>query len=331
VTDGYGYYSFMPASLNPGESYYVYFRNNAPPNIGYSQLLYSWTSFPITSYTAGDTVHGGSFNLDDIYAEWPGLTTIDSLALPAVFTWSGRSGQVSDRYRWVLSDQSVNIVCTADVDKATSFILHSSKFDSCELSYNTQYTWRVFVLDGTGAFGMSRQNGTVIFVQGSAIPATPTAPPPGGGLPPVVNGDFELGPGVGWVEASGTGRELVVQSSSPPPHSGQWLATLGGEMYDYIEQAFTLPATGPIYLHFSVQIRSNATSCYYKNAVRIMFNSAEVLKYTLCQPNSTSDWVPISLNLSGYTGQTVTVRFYVTNLSELGYFYLEDFYFSNSP
>ncbi len=85
----------------------------------------------------------------------------------------------------------------------------------------------------------------------------------------VINGDFEQGRSVGWVEGSqytivGTGNFFASSEIQPAviPRSGSWMARLGGYAYnvDSLFQNVTLPNATALYASFYVQTRSSTTS-----------------------------------------------------------------------
>lgn len=76
---------------------------------------------------------------------------------------------------------------------------------------------------------------------------------------PIANGDFELGPGSGWLQEPGP----VIYSASAlgvQAHSGQFIARLGSEQdgrrLARMGQRFTLPKTQPLYVNFAAWVAS---------------------------------------------------------------------------
>ncbi len=169
-TDSDGRYSFrgLP-SLTTGQTYYVEFLNgpdgNNPENPNH--LLF-WASFDITTYTAGSNVPGGDFDIAEIQMLAPddGART----SLPTTFTWTNR-GIASDRYLWGMFALDGSSSCMqADFGTNTSFTLTSAGFAECELKFNTEYRWFIFVTtdaNENSGFGASHAARSVTFVRTS--------------------------------------------------------------------------------------------------------------------------------------------------------------------
>jgi len=140
----------------------------------------------------------------------------------------------------------------------------------------------------------------------------------GGSSPiyPLLNGDFEAGPDVGWTQYSSNGWELIYQNTEGFPQSGEWFAFLGWDHDETsrLSQPVTISASQP-YLHFWVWFESK-DDCGY-DFFYIIINGTELAKYDLCDENNTYGWVPVVRDLSAYSGQTVTVTFEVTTDSSL--------------
>ncbi len=164
-------------------------------------------------------------------------------------------------------------------------------------------------------------------------PAPVRQPTPNG---VVVNGDFEQGPGVGWVEDSsvlGTDTGIIITQSpnttTLPPHSGVYLAWLGG-VYDEvssISQEITLPA-GTLTLEYAYWVFSQEAGCGYDMGVIALRrgNQEEVLTVLpMCDAAESPDWVVEQIDLSPYAGATWTLVFEVTTDSSLNSnFFLDD-------
>jgi len=152
-------------------------------------------------------------------------------------------------------------------------------------------------------------------------------------LPLVANGDFEQGR-VAWEDVSKSGLPLIKNTGfSLTPHSGQYLAWLGGlnDEDGILAQTFALPATGPIYLHYVYQVRSNEANCTF-DVARVFVNATRVSETGLCITNETTDWKSGSINLGAYAGQTVRIAFYaITDESVISNFYVDDVAFQATP
>lgn len=156
-------------------------------------------------------------------------------------------------------------------------------------------------------------------------------------LPSIPNSNFELGPNGSWTEASTNfgGQGSLIWNSGLPftPWSGSWLAWLGGADNETskLSQTVTLPATGPIYLHYQYQILSGEDSCNFDTAA-VLLNSTSVKQYNLCKTNNTSDWTLGTLDISSYAGQTITLHFHTeTDFSISSSFFVDDILLTNSP
>lgn len=148
-------------------------------------------------------------------------------------------------------------------------------------------------------------------------------PPPS----PLVNGNFEQGPGKGWSESSSNGFPIIVNNfltTGVSPHSGQWAAWLGGVYNEtsVVGQSITIQS-GATVLSYYYWIGS-ADICGYDFAyVKVKGNT--VKSYNLCQNAGTGGWVRGSANLSAYAGQKVTVQFVVeTDATNNSNFFLDD-------
>lgn len=151
----------------------------------------------------------------------------------------------------------------------------------------------------------------------------PASTPSAGAL---VNGDFESGPDVGWVEYSTYGWALILETLDLPvtPHSGNWAAWLGGDDNEiaHISQPITIPSGSPA-LRYWYWINS-ADICGYDYAwVRI--NSTSIRTFDLCEDDNTAGWVEDTIDLSSYAGQSVTLEFRVeTDFIDSSNYFVDD-------
>ena len=140
-------------------------------------------------------------------------------------------------------------------------------------------------------------------------PAPPQPPPS-----PLVNGNFEQGPNVGWVESSNyTGFTLVTNDfddNQLTPHSGAFAAWLGGvnDEEAIITQQVTVP-TGQPFLRYYYIIGSQETLCGFDEG-GVAVNGNPLQLYGLCDANESADWVLDSIDLSAFKGQSVTLQFF---------------------
>lgn len=172
---------------------------------------------------------------------------------------------------------------------------------------------------------------SVVFDQEIYLPAilkpAPPPPPPS----PIVNPGFESG-ATGWTEYSAQGWPLILNVADLPilPHGGSWAAWLGGDDSEdsYIQQSVTVPASTP-YLSYWHWIDSEDV-CNYDFA-RIQVNGTTVNEYTLCTSSNSGGWVRRTVNLSAYSGQTVSLRIrVVTDSSYVSNLFIDDVSFQAS-
>jgi hypothetical protein len=156
------------------------------------------------------------------------------------------------------------------------------------------------------------QNGNAVY-----LPVALHVPPPPF-ADPIANGDFEAGP-QDWSESSSNGYDLVLLAAnypdSAPPHSGAWLAWLGGDDNELsvIEQSFQMPVEAT-YLEFYNWLGSQEGSCNF-DYMRVELEGAsfndEIHFQQLCDPLDTNGWQKVSLAVDSYAGENVTLRFLV--------------------
>jgi hypothetical protein len=156
-------------------------------------------------------------------------------------------------------------------------------------------------------------------------------------LPPVNNGDFELGRNGDWADSSSVGYNLIGEytpGATPLPHSGDWLAWLGGIENEtaLLSQVVTLPSDTPIYLHYDYQVWSDKAAC---NAdwMRLYAGATELESRGLCSAAATDDWMAASVDLSAYAGQAITIAFEVTTDSseDTSSFFIDDVSLARTP
>ena len=129
------------------------------------------------------------------------------------------------------------------------------------------------------------------------------------------NGDFEQGSTI-WTEFSQNGWDIILHKDDPdttppvPPHSGDWLAWLGGDFDEisYIEQQVMVPAqTSSLrYWHWI----DSEDLCDFDIAT-VTANGSTVEQYSLCEDSNTNGWVLHEVSIASYAGQTVTLRIHV--------------------
>lgn len=128
--------------------------------------------------------------------------------------------------------------------------------------------------------------------------------------PPIENGDFEQGPGVGWYEYSSHGWPIILSRDflPVPPRSGDWAAWLGGEYEEVsiIGQQVTIPTDNPV-LTFWYWIASQDFCGYDFGGVIINLDTV-VDAFDLCDDEDTNGWVLRMVDLVDYAGQSVELE-----------------------
>lgn len=145
---------------------------------------------------------------------------------------------------------------------------------------------------------------------------------------PLVNGNFEQGPGKGWAEESSNGFPLITNdflgNTAVIAHSGSWAAWLGGldDETSVLSQQVTL-APGQTVLSYYYWIGSEDICGFDFAGVFVKGNL--VKSYDLCDSTDTGGWVRGTANVSAYVGQRVLLEFVVeTDGSGNSNFFLDD-------
>ena len=131
------------------------------------------------------------------------------------------------------------------------------------------------------------------------------------------NGNFESGP-TAWSESSLQGWPLIMYTSELPvaPHSGSWAVWLGGDNNEVavLSQNVTVLSQTP-YLVFWHYPASEEYDCNYDIA-EVIVNATPVWQLGLCDSTNTYGWSVLSINLSGYIGNNITLSFRVITDSD---------------
>ena len=108
--------------------------------------------------------------------------------------------------------------------------------------------------------------------------------------------------------ATALSRSLTI-SYRLTPHSGEWLAWLGGLNYELsiLFQQVTVPTANPT-LHYWHWIGSK-DACGYDFGGVVINSSIAVDVYTLCPSTATNGWALRSVDLSAFAGQSVQLEF----------------------
>jgi hypothetical protein len=139
TTGANGGFAFTnPPALDAGDSYYVLYRNDAL-QIG---RLWLWQTRYLASYTAGQTVHIGDFDIADVQLLNP--PPFASISLPATFSWLPRSATPTDSYSFSIYDELVETTefITLPLGYVGSYTLQSFPTD---FTSGVEYLWDVYV------------------------------------------------------------------------------------------------------------------------------------------------------------------------------------------
>ena len=136
-------------------------------------------------------------------------------------------------------------------------------------------------------------------------------------LPAIQNGDFEHGNNGDWTVSSSAEYSIDPGGRLPSwldPHSGSWLAWMGGvpEEDSRISQEVTLPAGGPVYLRYYYQVDSTDQVSCIRDWMYFLVGTTQLASMGLCEAVNTPSWMPGTVDISAYAGQTITVTFQVT-------------------
>ncbi|MCM0619772.1 S8 family peptidase [Nocardioides bruguierae] len=139
---------------------------------------------------------------------------------------------------------------------------------------------------------------------GSGGGTDPVDPPTGSNL--LLNPGFESG-NVSWTASSG----VITSSTSAPAATGSykaWLNGYGSSHTDTLSQTVTIPSGTSASLSFKLYVSSSETTtstAYDKLTVK----AGSTTLATYSNLNETSGYVTKTLNMSSFTGKTVTISF----------------------
>lgn len=172
---------------------------------------------------------------------------------------------------------------------------------------NASLTKKVYLPMTVRTFGTVQQP-TATPTKSPTKTPTPTVP---GSMPAIRNGNFEQGRNGDWNESSSNGFDVVTDTDfTITPHSGSWLAWLGGadDEVSTLSQSVTLPGGPAASLSFWYWLGSQEADCTADIAA-VKINNDSVWATGLCFTSNTGGWQNKSIDLSSYAGQTVTVQF----------------------
>ncbi len=148
--------------------------------------------------------------------------------------------------------------------------------------------------------------------QSNEASATPAGSCPASRL--LGNPGFETGSAAPWSATSG----VIYKGSTEPPHSGSddaWLDGYGTTHTDTLSQPVTLPTGCSAYnLSFWLHIdtaETTTTTQYDKMTVQVLNSSGTVLAtlHTYSNLDHNTGYAQRTFSLSGYAGQTITLKF----------------------
>ncbi|NOX61372.1 MAG: hypothetical protein GXP42_05430 [Chloroflexi bacterium] len=259
VTDANGYYQFANVPTLPANHYYFvyYFNHGNGDNTPNDKYLWRWFGPNITSYSAGQSVKGGDFDIANIALTGP---RAERTTLPASFTWESRS-IAGEHYAWTLFDLDTGKnLCFSIPSTNPSFQLTESDFlNGCNGQYGKKYGWYAWALAGSSwdnnqGFGDSYYYAAITFESSGGPTATPTpthtptfTPTP---QQPTATPTPDQGLTIsGYVRANGVGASgLAIQLLGCASSSCSVLATTttgSGGYYDFTH--LTPPGPGESY------------------------------------------------------------------------------------
>ncbi|MFJ8477046.1 putative Ig domain-containing protein [Kitasatospora sp. NPDC094011] len=209
--------------------------------------------------------------------------TATSLQLSATDTAGGTLGYTASGLPAGLGLNATTGLISGTPTAAGSYTVTANATDSTGPSSSVTFTWTV---QSTGG--------------GSCTPAQL-----------LTNPGFEAGSTAGWTETNTSGTSTINSGSNEPPHSGSydvWLDGYGSTNTDTLAQTVTLPTgcssyTFSFWLH--IDTAEPATSAYDK--LTVTANGTTLATYS--NVNAATGYQQHSLDLSGYAGQSVTLKF----------------------
>jgi hypothetical protein len=131
----------------------------------------------------------------------------------------------------------------------------------------------------------------------------------------LINPDFDLGPGLPWVEYSSGSYDIISPSNSLPTDvlplpSGSYAAWLGGYdyAYDIIYQDITIPdyATTVELKGYRYIMTAEGQYPGIYDSVTIDVNGS--ILFTWTNEDNTTSWMPFNTSLSAYIGEPIRLR-----------------------
>ncbi|MGZ4438421.1 MAG: M4 family metallopeptidase [Nocardioidaceae bacterium] len=147
----------------------------------------------------------------------------------------------------------------------------------------------------------------------------------GGGSNLLANPGFESG-ATSWTQTSG----VITNSTGATPHSGSyyaWLDGYGSSHTDYVQQSVAIPTASSASLSYYMSISTDETTtstAYDTLKVQVISGGTTTTLATYSNLNKTTGYVQRTLDLSAYTGKTVTLKFLGVEDSSLATSFLVD-------
>ena len=142
----------------------------------------------------------------------------------------------------------------------------------------------------------------------------------------LVNGDFEAGDNGAWRVYSFQLLEVITDQDVPQPHSGRFLAWLGGFQNEVTTLSQTVQVSPDTpYLHFWYMINSTDTGA--NDFFTVEVNGLIIYQRILNEDATNMSWTEKSLDLRAFAGTSAEILFKVrTNESSPEDWYGSDFF-----
>jgi hypothetical protein len=151
-----GHYQFTTArSLDSNQKYTVKFQNTAND----TRFLASWQSTSVYTYTAGQVLPGGDFEIAEMAYLSPANGA--NVGLPVTFQWQPRVGASTDTYLLELFKPNESLLFrTPRLGYIGSYTLNSLPTG---FTTGVQYGWYVWIYGPGDSYGFTNQYGWVTF------------------------------------------------------------------------------------------------------------------------------------------------------------------------
>jgi Zn-dependent metalloprotease len=176
-------------------------------------------------------------------------------------------------------------------------------------------------------YGASSAQCTATLAAWKGVSVTPTetcTTGGGGGSNLLANPGFESG-ATSWTSSTG----VITNSADGSPHAGSyyaWLDGYGTTHTDTLSQTVTVPAASSASLSFYLYVATDETggTAYDKLTVAVTSGSTTTTKATYSNANASTGYVQRTIDLSSYTGKTITLKLTGTEDSSAATSFLVD-------